>query len=129
MTDLKPDMVNRPPHYQIREGLEVIDVRDALLDKLDHLVKDGKMTCREVDYFSRAWEYITRAPWKNDIEDFEKCVWYTERLVRSLRRRKAALRHRDVELNPSASSRQSTPIFSFDGEPLHDPLEEHIAEV
>ena len=29
----QPDMVNKPPHYQLLPGVEVYDVRHALLEK------------------------------------------------------------------------------------------------
>lgn len=73
------DPVARPAHYQLLPGVEVIDVRDALLDKLDASNKVS-LTAREVDYWSRAWEYLTRFMDKGGREDLRKAEQYLHRL-------------------------------------------------
>jgi hypothetical protein len=73
------DMVNAPPHYILKPGLEVKDVREALLQKLQ---RDGIVLPYEDAYdWMTAWEYMTRAPFKNGLEDYEKAMWYLESLI------------------------------------------------
>lgn len=73
------DMVNAPPHYVIKPGLEWIDVRTALAEKL---MKEGIVLPYE-DYsdWDRALEYLVRGPWKNGKEDYDKALFYLTRLV------------------------------------------------
>lgn len=73
------DPVNKPKHYQIRDNLEVIDVRDSLLDNLPETVG-----FREADYWSRSWEYLTRAFHKDGLQDLKKARWYLDRLIKTL---------------------------------------------
>lgn len=71
------DNVTRPKHYMLLPGVEVKDVRDVLLDKCDAAGWNG----RSIDYWSRAWEYLTRAMEKNGKEDLEKAKAYLEWLI------------------------------------------------
>jgi len=62
----KPETVNHPPHYQA-DGMEAIDVIEAF--NLDF--SEGS-----------AIKYILRARKKgNSIEDWNKAIWYLERLI------------------------------------------------
>lgn len=70
------DTVKSPNHYVLRDGLEVWDVRDALLEKME-----GKITLKQADSWSRAWEYLTRAFLKNGKEDLMKTRQYLDRLI------------------------------------------------
>lgn len=72
------DMVNSPPHYQLLPGVEVYDVRMALLEKMED-VPPG-----QVDDWSRAWEYLTRMWQKNGLEDAKKCRWYLDKLIEKM---------------------------------------------
>ena len=45
------DMVNNPPHYQIMPGVEVIDVRKGLMDKIP-----SNVPFCQADDWSRSWE-------------------------------------------------------------------------
>lgn len=72
------DPVNKPKHYQLLPGVEVINVRDAILDKIDTTCQ---YTARQVDYWSRSWEYLTRFAEKNGLEDLQKSRWYLDRLI------------------------------------------------
>lgn len=78
--DHSRDMVNKPPHYDIG-GLQVIDIRDLLLTKIE---KSGTLTFQQADYWSRAWEYMTRFMEKGGAEDLRKAKWYLDRLVATL---------------------------------------------
>ena len=77
------DNVNKPSHYEIKDGLEVIDVREALLEKMEAL----NLPPTDVDDWSRAWEYITRGFFKNELEDFDKADYYLKRLRERMRKR------------------------------------------
>ena len=73
------DMVNSPKHYILRDGLEVKDVRIALLQKL---MTDGiVMPYEDAHEWMTAWEYVTRAPFKNGREDLEKAKWYLDSII------------------------------------------------
>lgn len=74
----KPDMVNQPPHYQLLPGVEVYDVRHAILEKLED-VSPG-----QVDDWSRSWEYLTRMWQKNGLEDAKKARWYLDKLIEKM---------------------------------------------
>ena len=73
------DMVNSPPHYQIMPGVEVIDVRKGLMDKIP-----SNVPFSQADDWSRSWEYITRMWGKNGLEDAKKCRFYLNRLIESM---------------------------------------------
>lgn len=69
------DMVNHPPHYQSKSGLEVIDVIDAFTSDL----------CgRECNYTSHILRYTLRWKQKNGLEDLKKARWYLNRLIETL---------------------------------------------
>ncbi len=75
------DNVNHPKHYQLLPDVEVIDVRDVLLDKI---TTTGFLNHRQSDYWGRSWEYLTRCMEKNGLEDLKKCRWYLDRLIADL---------------------------------------------
>jgi hypothetical protein len=77
---LKVDMVNHPPHYDLG-GFQVIDIRDILLQRIQ---RSGVLDYRQADYWSRAWEYLTRFMEKGGAEDLKKGKFYLDRLVKSL---------------------------------------------
>ena len=70
------DMVNAPPHYQIMPGVEVIDVRKGLMEKIP-----SNVPFHQADDWSRSWEYITRMWGKNGLEDAKKARFYLNRLI------------------------------------------------
>jgi hypothetical protein len=76
--NVMPDMVNKPPHYQLLPGVEVYDVRHALLRKQSHA------TLGQIDDWSRSWEYLTRMWQKNGLEDAKKSRWYLDKLIEKL---------------------------------------------
>lgn len=79
-TDSKVDMVNAPPHYDLG-GLQVIDIRDILLDRIQ---TSGVLNYKQTDYWSRSWEYLTRFMEKGGAQDVKKAKYYLDRLVNSL---------------------------------------------
>lgn len=76
------DMVNKPSHYQLVNGLEVKDIRKAIFDKIPM----GKLSYHQVDCYSRAWEYLTRACFKHEspLEDLQKAQTYLTWLIDNL---------------------------------------------
>jgi len=81
----KPDMVNSPKHYILNDKLEVKDVREALLQKL---MRDGIVLPYEDAFdWMTAWEYVTRAPFKNKEEDLRKAMWYLNSLLDRMEKR------------------------------------------
>jgi len=79
------DNVNSPKHYLIKDGLEVMDVREALLTKLDK--ENIVIPAVDIDDWSRAWEYLTRAFFKNGAEDIEKAEYYIKRMTKRIQER------------------------------------------
>lgn len=77
------DLVNSPKHYQILPGVQMIDIRDALLDKIQ---TSGTLNARQIDYWSRAFEYLGRFMEKDGERDLRKAQWYLNRLIESLNR-------------------------------------------
>ena len=69
----KPDMVNHPPHYKAKNGLEAIDVIEAFTDGLNGI---------EATDTGNVIKYICRWKGKNGLEDLNKAKWYIEHLIK-----------------------------------------------
>lgn len=69
----KYDNVNRPEHYQTKNGLETIDAIEAFTEDLTGI--EAVCTGNIIKYVSR-WKK------KNGIEDLKKAEWYLQRLIR-----------------------------------------------
>jgi len=79
------DSVNSPKHYLLKPGLEVMDVREAILEKLQ---SEGVVVPYvDIDDWSRAWEYLTRCFFKNGAEDIQKSQYYINRMVERIKDR------------------------------------------
>ncbi len=74
------DVVNEPSHYKILPGVEVYDIRHAILEK--HSTQEA--THSQIDDWSRSWEYLTRMWQKNGLEDAKKARWYLDKLIEKL---------------------------------------------
>jgi len=74
--DPEPDMVYQPTHYQLLEGVEVKDVREAILNNITE-----KVSYTVIDDWSRAWEYLTRMWGKNGLEDARKARVYLNWMI------------------------------------------------
>lgn len=68
----KPDLVNHPPHYQTKNGLETIDVIEAFTDGLEGI---------EAVCAANVIKYICRWNNKNGLQDLLKCRWYLNKLI------------------------------------------------
>lgn len=66
------DNVNNPKHYQGINGLEVIEVMENFIPKLNGM----KAVC-----MANIIKYILRHPEKNGVEDLMKARWYLDRLI------------------------------------------------
>lgn len=69
------DMVNHPPHYKTKNGLETIDVIEAFTEDLNGI---------EAVCTANALKYICRWKNKNGKQDLEKAVWYINYLIEHL---------------------------------------------
>lgn len=70
--DLKPDLVNHPPHYKLAGGLEVIDIIEAATKDLVGM--DAVCTANAIKYILR-WKH------KGGVEDVEKAIWYLRKMA------------------------------------------------
>lgn len=70
---MKQEMVNHPPHYQSKAGIEVFDVIKAFTEDLQ-----GSMAVTQGNII----KYILRWPKKNGLEDLKKARWYLEQLIK-----------------------------------------------
>ena len=68
----EPDMVNHPPHYKSKTGLEAIDVIEAFTDGLVGI---------EATDTGNVIKYICRWKGKNGLQDLKKAKWYLEHLI------------------------------------------------
>lgn len=76
----EPDMVNKPPHYQLREGYEVYDLRQDLARK----AQSAGVPHDQFSDWDRALEYLLRMWEKNGVEDAKKGAWYVNKLIGKL---------------------------------------------
>lgn len=75
---VKPDMVNHPPHYNAKSGMEVIDVIESFTDDLVGI---------EATDTGNVIKYICRWKHKNGLEDLKKAKWYLEHLIKHLEKK------------------------------------------
>jgi hypothetical protein len=75
LLDAEPDMVNHPPHYQSKTGMEVIDVIEAFTDGLNGI---------EATDTGNVIKYICRWKGKNGLQDLNKAKWYLEHLIKHI---------------------------------------------
>lgn len=69
---MSKDMVNHPDHYKTENGLEVIDIIDAIT---------SNMVGKEAVYTAQVLRYVCRWKKKNGLEDLKKARWYLDRLI------------------------------------------------
>lgn len=75
------DMVNNPPHYQLGNGMEVIDIIEAALTEEEFR---GYLKGNDL-------KYIYREPHKgNSEQDVAKSIWYAERYKKALAKKTEA---------------------------------------
>ena len=75
------DAVKQPSHYMLKPGLEVRDVLELLVDKLQQtLPYPGNTPLFESDYV-QMMQYLMRFMEKNGKQDLEKARWYLDKLI------------------------------------------------
>ena len=83
------DNVNRPSHY-VYGPYECKEIEKAISDKLTQNPLETGAKFLPTPYQSRlyfaAFEYLWRAPFKNGVEDLEKCVRDLRELIDDLDR-------------------------------------------
>ena len=63
------DMVNHPPHYISKTGLETIEVMEAYVADMESAAQ------------AMVLKYICRYRNKNGLEDLKKCRWWLNYLI------------------------------------------------
>mgnify|MGYP003495604072 FL=1 len=76
------DTVNHPNHYQLVDGIEVIDVIKVILNRPNFTGLQGYC-------LGNVLKYVLRADMKNGKEDYEKAEVYLDWLIRSMLEEKA----------------------------------------
>lgn len=76
---VKVDMVNHPPHYKTKSGLEAIQVIEAFTEDLSWY---------EATHTGQVLKYMCRWKKKNGIEDLKKARFYLDRLITLLENEK-----------------------------------------
>lgn len=76
---VKVDMVNHPPHYKTKSGLETIQVIEAFTEDLSWY---------EATHTGQVLKYMCRWKKKNGIEDLKKARFYLDRLITLLENEK-----------------------------------------
>lgn len=77
----KDEMVSKPKHYQLGEGMQVIDVIDAVTKNMEGI---------EAVDTANAIKYICRWKNKNGLQDIEKAIWYLTDLKERLEKKERA---------------------------------------
>ncbi len=75
------DPVNNPSHYQLLPGVEVIDVLDALCNKLDKS-ESLVLTGAQNSYYAQMMGYLMRCMDKNGLQDMKKARFYLDRIIK-----------------------------------------------
>jgi hypothetical protein len=77
------DTVNKPKHYMLFEeqGIEVRDVIEKLVLKLDESYKIEATTSMFTSDYVQMMQYLMRFMDKNGVEDLKKARWYLDKLI------------------------------------------------
>lgn len=70
------DVINKPKHYMLVEGVEVRDVCKALATRMQE-----KYSAFFISDYIQFLQYVLRFDQKNGIEDLKKAKWYLEKLI------------------------------------------------
>lgn len=71
------EAVHSPKHYQLANGVEVIDIIEAVVSTYDDPVAAARMT--------NVIKYVLRAGNKDDFkQDLSKARWYLDRQIESM---------------------------------------------
>lgn len=72
------DIINKPKHYMLVDGVEVRDVCKALAERMQ-----DKYSAFFISDYIQFLQYVLRFDQKNGIEDLKKAKWYLEKLIES----------------------------------------------
>jgi len=80
------DDITRPSHYVIKDGVEVIDVREWWIRCVESEMDEPSYTIElwdhvQTSHLERAMEYLLRAPGKNGLQDVRKAYQYLHRAI------------------------------------------------
>ena len=101
----KTDMVNHPPHYQSKKGIEVIDVIEAFTEGLQGI---------EAVCTGNVIKYICRWKDKNGLEDLKKCKWYLEKLINRFVQEGMVITEDDIKINGVGINEMNANLFDGD---------------
>lgn len=73
--------IDHPNHYQLMDGVEVIDI-------IDHILSRADLTPPQDFCLGNVIKYIMRADLKNGVEDYKKAAVYLNRLIDSMEKGK-----------------------------------------
>lgn len=110
------DMVNNPPHYKLNNGMEAIEIIEALLTEEEFR---GYLKGNDL-------KYIIREPHKgNSEQDVSKSIWYAERYKEALAKKSAKKRSVPVTVIPGKEYGEDgwTASFKLGTENIHDLIE------
>lgn len=73
--EVKEDKINHPKHYKLGNGLETIDIVEAVTVNLQGI---------EAVCVGNVLKYICRYSKKNGLEDLKKAQWYLNHLIEKM---------------------------------------------
>jgi protein of unknwon function (DUF3310) len=73
--EVKEDIINHPKHYKLGNGLETIDIVEAVTVNLQGI---------EAVCVGNVLKYICRYSKKNGSEDLKKAQWYLNHLIEKM---------------------------------------------
>lgn len=111
------DMVNNPPHYKLENGMEAIEMIEALLTEEEFR---GYLKGNDL-------KYMIREPHKgNSEQDVAKSIWYAERYKEALAKKAAKKRSVPVTVIPvdihekESGEEKRTVFFKLGAENIND---------
>ena len=75
------DIVSKPKHYQLQEGLEVRDVLKLLVDKIYE--SGSPAVPLFISDYVQLMQYLMRFMDKNGVEDLKKSRYYLDELIKA----------------------------------------------
>jgi hypothetical protein len=73
------DVVDRPKHYMLQEGLEVRDVLKLLVDKIYD--QGSPAEALFISDYVQLMQYLMRFMDKNGVEDLKKARYYLDEMI------------------------------------------------
>jgi protein of unknwon function (DUF3310) len=73
--EVEEDIINHPKHYKLGNGLETIDIVEAVTVNLNGI---------EAVCVGNILKYVCRYSKKNGLEDLKKAQWYLNHLIEKM---------------------------------------------